>query len=170
MAETLTPNNREEHWLKGMVDGSTTLTPNKRKEYWYQEIINAQGGGGGGGYDLVLRCGDYIETSPTFVVASGSVSSTMEKARNGEPLNCAVVSLIDYGEYCGYDNFLITKITYADEEGAFLVIDAIYNAIPYEVGQYVTLALMKQYNNSVGVSLLLQEDGTIETTLLYGDE
>ena len=65
----LTPNNREESWLKGMVDGSTTLTPNKRREYWYQEIINAQGGGGGGGggatvltatvdenYDATLPC------------------------------------------------------------------------------------------------------------------
>lgn len=50
----LTPNNREEHWLKGMVDGETTLTPNKRREYWYKEIIDAQGGGGGGGGALVL--------------------------------------------------------------------------------------------------------------------
>lgn len=51
----LTPNNREEHWLQGMVDGETTLTPNKRREYWYQEIINAQGGGGGGGGVLVVE-------------------------------------------------------------------------------------------------------------------
>ena len=49
----LTPNNREESWLKGMVDGSTTLTPNKRREYWYKEIIDAQGGGGGGGVLVV---------------------------------------------------------------------------------------------------------------------
>jgi len=45
----LTPNNREEHWLQGMVDGQTTLEPNKRSEYWYKEIINAIGSGGGGG-------------------------------------------------------------------------------------------------------------------------
>ena len=44
----LTPNNREEHWLQGMVDGETTLTPNNRREHWYEEIINASGGGGGG--------------------------------------------------------------------------------------------------------------------------
>lgn len=44
----LTPNNREEHWLQGMVDGQTTLTPNNRREHWYEEIINASGGGGGG--------------------------------------------------------------------------------------------------------------------------
>lgn len=45
----LTPNNREEYWLKGMVDGQTTLEPNKRREYWYKEIVDAIGGGGGGG-------------------------------------------------------------------------------------------------------------------------
>lgn len=45
----LTPNNREEHWLQGMVDGETTLEPNKRREYWYKEIVDAIGSGGGGG-------------------------------------------------------------------------------------------------------------------------
>lgn len=45
----LTPNNREEHFYKGMVDGSTDLTPNNRKEHWYSEIISAIGSGGGGG-------------------------------------------------------------------------------------------------------------------------
>ena len=45
----LTPNNREEYWLKGMVDGQTTLEPNKRREYWYKEIVDAIGSGGGGG-------------------------------------------------------------------------------------------------------------------------
>ena len=45
----LTPNNREEYWLQGMVDGETTLTPNKRKEFWYKEIVDAIGSGGGGG-------------------------------------------------------------------------------------------------------------------------
>lgn len=45
----LTPNNRNEAWMKGMVDGSTDLTPNNRKEHWYSEIIDAIGSGGGGG-------------------------------------------------------------------------------------------------------------------------
>ena len=45
----LTPNNREEYWLKGMVDGQTTLEPNKRREFWYKEIVDAIGSGGGGG-------------------------------------------------------------------------------------------------------------------------
>ena len=44
----LTPNNREEYWLQGMVDGQTTLEPNKRREYWYKEIVDAIGSGGGG--------------------------------------------------------------------------------------------------------------------------
>lgn len=45
----LTPNNREEFWLQGMVEGQTTLEPNKRREYWYKEIVDAIGSGGGGG-------------------------------------------------------------------------------------------------------------------------
>lgn len=49
---TLTPNNRKEYWLKGMVDGETNLTPNKRSEYWYKEIIDTIGSGGGGSSDF----------------------------------------------------------------------------------------------------------------------
>lgn len=44
---TLTPNNRKEHWYKAIIDGSTDLTPNKRSEYWYKEIMESRGGGGG---------------------------------------------------------------------------------------------------------------------------
>lgn len=50
----LTPNNREEHFYKGMVDGSTTLTPNNRREHWYSEIIDAIGSGGGGGGGVLV--------------------------------------------------------------------------------------------------------------------
>ena len=49
----LTPNNRNEAWMKGMVDGSTTLEPNNRREHWYKEIVDAIGGGGGGGAFVV---------------------------------------------------------------------------------------------------------------------
>lgn len=64
----LTPNNREEHWLQGMVDGSTTLTPNKRREYWYKEIIDAQSGGGGGGGALIVMIagGENLTMDKTF--------------------------------------------------------------------------------------------------------
>lgn len=50
----LTPNNREEHFLQGMVDGETTLTPNNRKEHWYKEIIDSIGSGGGGGGGVLI--------------------------------------------------------------------------------------------------------------------
>lgn len=44
---TLTPNNRREYWYQGMIDGSTDLTPNNRREAWYKAIVDSKGGGGG---------------------------------------------------------------------------------------------------------------------------
>lgn len=57
----LTPNNREEHWLQGMVDGETTLTPNNRREHWYKAIIDNGSGGGGGGGGALLKVGVTVE-------------------------------------------------------------------------------------------------------------
>ena len=45
----LTPKNRKEEWLQGLVNHETTLTPKNRPEEWMKEIIDASGGGGGGG-------------------------------------------------------------------------------------------------------------------------
>lgn len=45
----LTPKNRKEEWLQGLVDHETTLTPKNRPEEWMKEIIDASGGGGGTG-------------------------------------------------------------------------------------------------------------------------
>lgn len=50
----LTPKNRREEWLQGIVDHETTLTLKNRPEEWMKEIIDASGGGGGGGGALVI--------------------------------------------------------------------------------------------------------------------
>lgn len=73
----LTPNNREEHWLQGMVDGSTTLTPNKRREYWYKEIIDAQGGGGGGGGALMVGITLNIDETYTMDKTFGEIKTAI---------------------------------------------------------------------------------------------
>ena len=39
----LTPKNRKEQWLEGLVEGETTLTPKNRREEWMKEIIDAKG-------------------------------------------------------------------------------------------------------------------------------
>ena len=44
----LTPKNRKEEWLQGLVDHETTLTPKNRPEAWMKEIIDTSGSGGGG--------------------------------------------------------------------------------------------------------------------------
>lgn len=56
----LTPNNRNEAWMKGMVDGSTTLEPHNRREHWYKEIVDAIGSGGGGGGGVLLVHEDVV--------------------------------------------------------------------------------------------------------------
>ena len=107
----LTPNNREEHWLKGMVDGSTTLTPNKRQEYWYKEIIDAQGGGGGGGGGVLVvnevEDGENIRLSETWqtihdALADGKIVSI--PYIDGTAVTSQIVSVakvINYGAICG---------------------------------------------------------------------
>lgn len=97
----LTPNNREEHWLKGMVDGSTTLTPNKRQEYWYQEIINAQGGGGGGtggGFDVVVKSVMVTPMVYEFSLISGDFSSAKAKMLAHQPVIGVLHQCDDDGE------------------------------------------------------------------------
>lgn len=92
----LTPNNREEHWLQGMVDGQTTLEPNKRREYWYKEIVDAIGSGGGGGGTgggvLVVIADEPMASPPSWVTDL-------------------------------FDNYLIyeTNVTYAQCHGAFVL-------------------------------------------------
>ena len=78
----LTPNNRNEAWMKGMVDGSTTLEPNNRREHWYKEIVDAigSGGGGGGGGAASINVTDVpylaqaLQTAVTTAVTTGVTS------------------------------------------------------------------------------------------------
>ena len=79
----LTPNNRNEAWMKGMVDGSTTLEPNNRREHWYKEIVDAigsGGGGGGGGAAAVISATDIpylaqaMQTALTAATNKGATS------------------------------------------------------------------------------------------------
>ena len=71
----LTPTNREEYWLQGMVDGQTALEPNNRREFWYKEIMDAIGSGGGGG----TGGGDAIVFTQTV---SGGFPPTLEYSCN----------------------------------------------------------------------------------------
>lgn len=51
----LTPKNRKEQWLEGLIQHETALTPKNRPEAWMKEIIDASGGGGTGGGVLVVN-------------------------------------------------------------------------------------------------------------------
>ena len=71
----LTPNNRNEAWMKGMVDGSTTLEPNNRKEHWYKEIVDAIGSGGGGGGGALIA---------TLNMQTGALDKTWTEINNAD--------------------------------------------------------------------------------------
>ena len=58
----LTPKNRKEEWLEGLVEHETTLTPKNRCEAWMKEIIDASGGGGGGTGGGVLIVHEDLDT------------------------------------------------------------------------------------------------------------
>lgn len=62
----LTPKNRKEEWLQGLVDHETTLTPKNRPEEWMKEIIDASGGGGTGGGVLVCHIGENNALDKTW--------------------------------------------------------------------------------------------------------
>ena len=108
----LTPNNREEYWLKGMVDGQTTLEPNKRREYWYKEIVDAIGSGGGGGTGggvtvLTATVSDGTVTLPCTAaelfaqvqIGLVVVKYTYEDKLPSGPAEITRTNSIDFGEY-----------------------------------------------------------------------
>lgn len=79
---TLTPKNRPEEWMLGLVEGSTTLTPKNRCEEWMKEIIDASGGGGTG----------FSIVTGSFTTPASAGNSDVEIPYSGEgyPLFAAV--------------------------------------------------------------------------------
>ena len=67
----LTPKNRKEEWLQGLVDHETTMTPKNRKEAWMKEIIDSSGGGGGGGVLVVHVTSDTLDKTWNEIVNAG---------------------------------------------------------------------------------------------------
>lgn len=103
----LTPKNRKEEWLQGLVDHETTLTPKNRPEAWMKEIIDASGGGGGGA--LVVN----------------DVSGTLDKTWK------EIYDAITGGKLCliagsggGFDTLILVVSTGTDHDTQYGVQDA----------------------------------------------
>lgn len=80
----LTPKNRKEEWLEGLVQHETTLTPKNRPEAWIKEIIDASGGGGGGGASLLIA---------TVDVNTSTLDKTWQEIYDAD--YCIVVTAVD---------------------------------------------------------------------------
>ena len=76
----LTPNTRTEHFLQGMIDGSTTLTPNTREEHYYKEIIDAIGGSGGGGGGAFIVTLSYDDSGSVDIYTCNKKASEILSA------------------------------------------------------------------------------------------
>lgn len=107
----LTPKNRCEQWLQGLVDHETTLTPKNRKEEWMKEIIDAQGGGGGGGTLIVTEVGEFPPSlSETWqsiydAMADGKIVIISSADEYAAIHNLITEATISEGDYLIYTNF-----------------------------------------------------------------
>ena len=95
---TLTPNNRKEHWYQAIIDGSTDLEPNKRSEYWYKEIMESKGGGGSSNY-VILEDNDTL--GMTWQEISDALSAGKVIIINKEYVPLKVSKVTDEDEVYG---------------------------------------------------------------------
>lgn len=100
----LTPKNRKEEWIQGLVDHETTLTPKNRPEEWMKEIINASGSGGGtgGGALIVHASGEPLTLDKTWkeISDAASAGNNVMLSLNGGTFNLVEIApMPDEGYY-----------------------------------------------------------------------
>lgn len=129
----LTPNNREEHWLQGMVDGQTTLEPNKRREYWYKEIVDAigSGGGGGGTGGGVLKVGFQDPTAENPILDK-TWQEIYEAASGGSVVTFCTTTVI--GPETTHTFEPLIAVFEVDNEGSLLYGVNFFNYGPFNCG------------------------------------
>lgn len=146
----LTPNNREEHWLQGMVDGQTDLEPNKRREYWYKEIVDAigSGGGGGGGGVSLVNYDDYIvATDGTKAVLGDSIYVTID----GQVENISFYDEIPMVA----DISLGSPVIYKTDEGEYKLMNYKVDTTEYGAAEVVPLQSGFYLNNDITDCIML---------------
>lgn len=164
----LTPNNREEYWLQGMVDGQTTLEPNKRREYWYKEIVDAigSGGGGGGGGTAVINVTDvpYVAQALQTNVTS-FVTNALTNTPN-EP---------DYHYYTTVNEnaaanmeSIVTFLTENEGKSIYLVSDGAYQPVTYKASTGYVGIKMKNPGSGYAYDLDIEIVAVINDGVITG--
>jgi hypothetical protein len=116
----LTPKNRKEEWLEGLVQHETTLTPKNRPEAWMKEIIDASGGGGGGGTGVLV-----VTMNPQ----TGALDKTWAEVNAS---NFSVLVLVEEEEGY-YGKTIIPLFTTESEEGVYGVRGCVFAVTENEV-------------------------------------
>lgn len=109
----LTPKNRKEEWLQGLVDHETALTPKNRPEEWMKEIIDASGGGGGGGGVLVI----HIQNN----VMDKTWQEIYDHMAAGGIAMCLMCSMVESEEYLSVRQIFPTSCEQDPYESEFYV-------------------------------------------------
>lgn len=113
----LTPKNRREQRLDGLVDHETSLTPKNRCEAWMKEIIEASGGGGGG---LFVLDGTQFGMTQYFSSTSAALAGGMQVVFTDGNYNYPVIQYFadEYSItlYCGP---YIINLYPGDEENTY---------------------------------------------------
>lgn len=125
----LTPKNRKEEWLQGLVDHETTLTPKNRDESWMKEIIDASGGGGGGGGVLKVGFQDPTAENP---ILDKTWQEIYDAASGGKMVIFSTTTVVGPETSHVFDP--LTAAFEVDDEGLLLYGVNFYNFGPYNCG------------------------------------
>ncbi len=165
----LTPNTRTEHFLQGMIDGSTTLTPNTREEHYYKEIIDAigsGGGGGGGGGTAVINVTDVpyvaqaLQTNVTSFVTNALTNNPNEP-------NYHFYTTVNENAAANMES-IVAFLTENEGKSIYLVSDGAYQPVTYKASTGYVGIKMKNPGSGYAYDLDIEIVAVINDGVITG--
>lgn len=171
---TLTPKNRKEEWMLGLVEGSTTLEPKNRKEEWMKEIIDASGGGGGSTWQLVGSGEFEVNTTSTSAIEIGTVATDPSVYTDEKIVYIQIRDKAGKrdGYYYGSDCFIEKKtqtspagFTFRVQSGSTQYYVGAYGLYPTQINSFGVVKISAKYNSTYSSTI----DGTYAVNIYLLD-